>query len=937
MRWLNPLKLITILICNVPEASRPVKKGLCLYARNNQSEPGMPVDTVNSLNIVTSHQNADLDGLASMVALARWRGPLLLALPAGMDPDTHRFYEENRADLPEILSLGPLRQRLEGAQLGTLLVADTAQAARLGALAEWVPRFAAVLAWDTHPPTAEDLPRAPAHPTGGACVSGLVLQLAAAGVQPTPAEAGLFLLGIHQDTGHFTFAGTQPVDHEAAAQCVRWGAPLEWPARYVPRGFTRAQLLLLEEMARHVELVEPADAVRLPGQSALSVALVAFELPAFEPNLAVLVEQLREAEGWLAAVAVVSMGDRCVLIGRSRGALDVAELMHAFGGGGHSEAASAMLRNMTLKEATQAVRQALQEALGQNVTAAQLASRPVLSLPATALVRDAADALHRLRINALPLMRGRGAARRCVGMVSRAEVEAALRHGFAARPVRDISGQAPTWVRPDAPLSEAWRELVVGTRRLLLVGVPPVAEGVLTRGQLLRATVPAASGATQRPPQAQVVLAMLRKHLGSSWELVSQLSQLATRETTAIYLVGGTVRDLLLGMAGRDLDIMVEGAAPAFAKLAAQALGGAVELPAGFETACWTPPNHPAIDFASARAEYYAAPAALPQVEHASLNQDLFRRDFTLNAMALSLSGARPGRIYDPYGGFGDLRAGVLRVLHGLSFHDDPTRAYRAVRLAARLDFQLAPDTQGLLRAAVRAGVMDKISHERLGAELELLLGEREVVQAFRLVRQWGLGPRIHPKFRADRSLLDRLRSAQQARLQMQGVLLAHVPAQADVLWVVLAAAVPAQDRPARARLLGGGRARRQRWLTGPERIADALAAFERPDPPRWSRLLAGLDAAERVCVFAFLGAQRSAAQAHVIWWEQVGQSIKSSVDGHALRGLGFTAGPHFKDALAVALDQARLGANAEAQLSSAVAFLRSKGSLVQATRRGPP
>lgn len=878
------------------------------------------------VNIVTSHQNADLDGLASMVALARWRGSMLLALPAGMDPDTHRFYEAHRTELPEILSLGALRQRLEGTTLGKLYVADTAQASRLGAIGELVPLFAQVEAWDTHPPGPEDLPRAPQQATGGACISGLVLRLAAEAVQPTPAEAGLFLLGIHQDTGHFTFAGTSPVDHEAAAVCVRWGAPLEWPARYVPRGFTRAQLALLEEMARNVELLEPAELLRTPSQAAPTVALVTLELPAFEPNLAVLVEQLREAEGWAAAVAVVSMGDRCVVIGRSRGALDVAELMRAFGGGGHSEAASAVVRGMTLQEAAKAVRQTTREVVGQRLTAGALASRPVLSLSATSSVREAADALHRLRVNALPLVRGRGAGRRYVGMVSRAEAEAALRHGFAEHPVRDISGQAPAWVRSDAPLSEAWQQLVVGTRRLLLVGEPPEAMGVLTRGQLLRAAAPASPGSAPRPPQAPVVLAMLRKHLGSSWPLVSRLLQFATREGAAIYLVGGTVRDLLLGIPGRDLDFMVEGSAPDFATAAAKALGGEVVLPEGFGTASWRPPEHPAIDFASARAEYYAAPAALPQVEHASLNQDLFRRDFTLNAIALALSGAHPGRIYDPYGGFADLRAGVLRVLHGLSFHDDPTRAYRAVRLAARLDFQLAPDTQGLLRAAVRAGVMDKISHERLGAEIALLLGEREVVQAFRLLRQWGLGARIHPKFRADRPLLDRLRSAQQARLQLQGVI-GVVPAQAEVLWVVLAGAVPAEDRPMRARMLGGsageggGRERRQRWLTGPERLADALAAFEHDDATRWSRALATLDAAERVCLFATL--QRSKAQAHVIWWEQTGHAIRSSVDGHALRRLGFKAGPRFKDALAVALDQARAGADADAQLAAATAHLQ--------------
>lgn len=868
------------------------------------------------MDLITTHQNADLDGLASMVAVARLCAPaasapgappaepLVLALPGGMEADTHRFWREHAAELPPLLAQAALRQALQG-PLGRLLVVDTSNATRLGVIGENVGRFAQVRAWDTHPPSPDDLPREPML-AAGACTSVLVHALAAAGITPTPVEAGLFLLGIHQDTGHFTFAATSSVDHEAAVQCCRWGAPLDWPGRYVPKGFTRAQLALLETMARHVEMID--DGVS-------QVALMALELADYEPNLAVLVEQLREAEQWRAALAVVSYGERAFCIARSRGHLDVGAVMRAIGGGGHADAASAVLRGVTLSDAVQLVRQTVRDFMGQQVTAGQLAARPVFAMAATTPIHEVTDALHKRRINCVPLTRGRGKTLRYIGMATRQDVDAAMRHGLGARPVIEISGHAPTWIPPGTPLAKLRHELVAGPRRVLLVGIPPHADGVLTRGLVLRASVDDTDPSpSRRAPQAHVVLAMARKHFGVMWPIFENIAALASERGMASYLVGGTVRDLFLGAGGRDFDIVVEGDATKLARAAARKFGGEAYVSEGFGTAIWETAAGAAIDFASARSEYYEAPGALPKVEHASLNQDLFRRDFTVNAMALALSGPAPGKVHDPYGGYADLKAGVLRVLHGLSFHDDPTRALRAVRFAARFDFALAPDTQGLLKAAVRAGVMERLSQERLGAELELLLNEREVVHGFRLLSQWNLSVVIHPELAAGRSLVDRLSEAQKARLRLESVM-AELPSQADVLWLVIASGLPVPLRPSRSRLVGGGKERRQRWLKGPERVAAALQELQH-DVATWTRALANLDAAERVVVFAQAPNDRD--RDNMLWWERSGRHIRSAINGDTLRELGFREGPRFKHALTAALDAARKGGDAAAQLQAA-------------------
>jgi tRNA nucleotidyltransferase (CCA-adding enzyme) len=200
------------------------------------------------------------------------------------------------------------------------------------------------------------------------------------------------------------------------------------------------------------------------------------------------------------------------------------------------------------------------------------------------------------------------------------------------------------------------------------------------------------------------------------------------------YLVGGAVRDLLLGRDRADLDVVVEGDV---APLAA-ALGGELREHERFSTASVSEDDS-TIDLASARAETYAEPGALPDVTPANLTEDLSRRDFTINAMAVPLAGEP--ELIDPHGGLADLEAGVLRVLHAGSFRDDPTRALRAARYAARLDLALDPDTEARLREAE----LSTVSDDRVQAELARLLGEPEPEKALALLRDWGVVPNLDP------------------------------------------------------------------------------------------------------------------------------------------------------------------------------------------------
>jgi tRNA nucleotidyltransferase (CCA-adding enzyme) len=215
------------------------------------------------------------------------------------------------------------------------------------------------------------------------------------------------------------------------------------------------------------------------------------------------------------------------------------------------------------------------------------------------------------------------------------------------------------------------------------------------------------------------------------------------------YLVGGAVRDLLRGEDPKDVDIAVEGDARSAARAVAERLGSDAREYERFGTAT-VETAEGTYNFAGTRQESYDSPGELPRVSPAPLADDLRRRDFSINAMALGLSGDDLGHLYDPCGGLADLEAGVVRVLHERSFLDDPTRLLRAVRYAARLGFGLDPETERLAREAVAADALSTVSGNRIGTELEALLEEAETPTRIELLRDLEIHSALHPELDPD-------------------------------------------------------------------------------------------------------------------------------------------------------------------------------------------
>jgi tRNA nucleotidyltransferase (CCA-adding enzyme) len=227
--------------------------------------------------------------------------------------------------------------------------------------------------------------------------------------------------------------------------------------------------------------------------------------------------------------------------------------------------------------------------------------------------------------------------------------------------------------------------------------------------------------------------------------LLKRIGQLAAERGEAAYAVGGFVRDLFLKHTGVDIDITVEGDGITFAEKLAHLTGSEVEAFSRFGTSIVVIPGFGKIDVTTARTESYERPGALPQVKKAGIVQDLYRRDFTLNAMALSLSPGYFLKLLDPFGGLEDLRKKRIRALHEKSFMDDPTRIFRAVRFEQRFQEQIEPHTQKWLLAAVRGDYVRRVSGERLRSELRLIFQEPRPEKAVWRLNELGALPYIHP------------------------------------------------------------------------------------------------------------------------------------------------------------------------------------------------
>ncbi len=726
----------------------------------------------NPLMLILTHENADFDAIASLLAAHKLHPDFRPMLPRRINRNVEQFLTLYWDIFPFLRPSEWKRRRVE-----RVILVDTQHVTAVrGMVAD--PQ---VQVFDHHSQT-EARERSQkrweycVEPLG-ATTTLLVEKMKTAGLAVSAEEATLFLLGIHEDTGSLTYEATTTRDVWAAAWLMEQGALLPAVRRYLRMPFSDVQRDLYEQLLKNVRWLESG------GQTVALVTAVA--PPAFDDEISPIAHRLRDVIQAAALFVLVKIGSGSVqLVARSRSKhVDVAFVARTMGGGGHKRAAAALIESPSLTAVASQIEKLLPDAITPITTVADLMSYGnVQTIAITATIAQAEAMVLKVGHEGYPVIDVENG--RLAGLLTRRAVDRAMAHKYGDKSVRSIMKAGRVTVTEadsiervqQLMLMKEWGQIPVVSS----AGDVPLA-GIVTRTDLLTYLF---------QPKSKTAVIDMRRLLENQfppalWQMALVIGEMAAELHLPLYFVGGLVRDALMQKSPTDLDMVVEGDAILLAVALQKKYGGHAHVHERFGTAKWslntavwqkigngtlvtrmntdkddknqrsssipdrrlslskaeavkaveaattstssasavTDNDLPdSIDFITARAEFYNEPTALPEVESGSIKLDLHRRDFTINTLAVRLDGAHLGELIDFYNGLYDLENETIRVLHSLSFVDDPTRILRGLRLEQRLNFHLDSRTAELLNSSL--SLLARVSGARIRHEIELALLE---------------------------------------------------------------------------------------------------------------------------------------------------------------------------------------------------------------------
>jgi tRNA nucleotidyltransferase (CCA-adding enzyme) len=694
--------------------------------------------------VITSHMNADFDALASMVAASKLYPEAVLIFPGSQEKNLSSFFIQSATYLFNFRAF----KEIDPSTVHTLVVVDTRQRSRIPHVAALLERSDLTIhTYDHHPDNPEEDLRADQEVVEnmGSTTTILVKLIRERGLSLTPDEATVLGLGLYEDTGSFTFNSTTEHDLEAAAWLRARGMDLNTVSDMLTRDLTADQISVLNG------LLEGATTHEING---IEVVLSEVTSDKYVGDFALLVHKMMDMENIRILFALGRMQDRVHLVARSRTPeVDVGRICTSLGGGGHPYAASATVKDKTLAQVKDELFALLYSQINPQILVGKLASKPGVTIAKTQTIAFAAELMGRYGLKALPVVDEQTG--ECVGIIEHQIADKAVGHGLGNVQTREYMQRDFSTAAEGMDLYPVM-EIILGQRQRLV----PVVDGnkvvgVITRTDLINFLVeePARLPESLIPERKKErnIESLLRERLpDKTVELLITAGELAEDMGMDLFAVGGFVRDILLRRENLDLDLVVEGNGIDFAQAFAKRLGGRVRAHDKFKTAVVILPDGQRIDVATARLEYYEHPAALPTVELSSIKMDLYRRDFTINALAVQLNRPRFGQLVDFFGGQRDIKEGVIRILHSLSFVEDPTRILRAIRFEKRFNFQIGPHTERLIKNALTLNMFNRLSGNRLFGELKLIMQEKNPVSCFLRMEKFNILQAIHPLLKLD-------------------------------------------------------------------------------------------------------------------------------------------------------------------------------------------
>ncbi|MCG8636949.1 MAG: CBS domain-containing protein [Desulfobacterales bacterium] len=697
--------------------------------------------SIKAKTIITSHVNADFDAIGAMLAAQKLYPGGVIIFPGSQEKSLRDFFINSMSYLFNMAD----PSKIDFSETTRLVIVDTRQKNRLTGVSDLLDKpDLAIDIYDHHPPMPGEIrgTRDVSKPYGATTtIMSEILREKKIGL--TGEEATVMALGIYEDTGNFTYTSTTPADFIQAGYLLSCGASLNTISSLVVREMKTEQVTwlneLINEMASH----------RING---IQVHLSTISSPSYINDLASIVQKIVRMENLDVFFAVVLMGTKVNIIARNRNPeVDVGKLLAEFGGGGHSYAASAKVESQTLPQVEMRLLEMLKRQLKSVLVTKKLMSSPAITIDSKSSCEEAGSLMTRYSINTLLAVNRDNLGYE--GYITRRVVEKLFFHKLGSQPVYEYMDSEAQSVSIDADLAEIEEKIIEAKQRILPVMEDNQIVGVITRTDLLdylvehnREVSSSEKQVINRPnAKKKYIRHLLDQRLDDRiGKLLKDIGRTAEDLGLDIYVVGGFVRDLMLDRPIEDVDVVVEGDGISFARYYAKKHGCRVNTHHKFNTAVIVFPDGFKVDVASARLEYYTTPAALPIVENSSIKLDLARRDFTINTLAVALNPDTYGTLIDYFGAGRDLKDKTIRIIHNLSFVEDPTRVFRAIKFSNRFGFNIGKVTSNLIKNALKIDTFKHLSGLRVLSELKQILSEDNPIPAVETIAAYGIEKIIH-------------------------------------------------------------------------------------------------------------------------------------------------------------------------------------------------
>ena len=695
--------------------------------------------------IITSHSHADFDAITSMVAAQKlYPGATLVGPTMVVKTNSHPYLK----NLYSNFNIIPPKE-CDLSQVTTLVVTDTRRKGRIEHVAEVLDNpDLTVHLYDHHPDSSDDIPATTQTvKMWGSTTSIIISLLQERDIPLSSHEATLFALGIYEDTGAFTFSSTTEHDFLAASYIARFDIDFELVTELVKNDLTINEVHYLNTLLG-------SQRTHIINNVPVTIAEIIID-DGYIDDFSSIVTRMMELEKEIRVLFVLaSMENKVHLIARSAtDEVDVGKVCQLLGGGGHASAAAANFKDTTIAHAKSQLIAILSTAVKSQATVAIYMTSPAITLNSDMPIEEAEKIMNRFGLKAAPIINPEN--QKCIGILDLHTASRAIAHKLGKEEAKEYMQRSFQTLTPESELAVAVDIILAQNQRLIPIIENEAVCGVLTRTDILRIMVNESLRIPEKEHNEKQnfrnVLPILQSNLPmDSLELLRDAGIIGDDCQCHVYTVGGFVRDLLLNEHNLDIDLCVEGNTQYFVETFAEHLKGRARYHDRFKTATIYYTNSEGeechIDITSARMEYYDSPGALPSVEISSIYMDLYRRDFTINAMAIHLNQDSFGQLIDPFGGQRDIKQKIISILHSLSIVEDPTRIIRAARFEQRYGFKINPPTERLIKNSLKLEFFGRLSGTRLFNEIEHIFNERNSEACIERLEGWGIWDIIHPK-----------------------------------------------------------------------------------------------------------------------------------------------------------------------------------------------